>query len=200
MSAEPHDRPRDGTAMPPPRLDVGILAKFKGGDLDDICEAAELAIRAEGGFGWLNPPAREVMERYWRGVLVVPERTLFAARLDGVVVGSIQLVRPPRNNEAQAMAVHLNTGFIAPWARGHGLMRMLLLAAEDKAREERFAIVNMDIRQTQEKSIALFEAMGYTLWGVHPAYATVDGVRVPGLFYFKDLTRTASPSPPTDRT
>ena len=41
------------------------------------------------------------LETYFRGVLLVPERELFLARLDGLVVGSAHLVRPPRNNEAQ---------------------------------------------------------------------------------------------------
>ncbi len=50
--------------------------------------------------------ARDVMETYWRGVLLVPERTLFVGRLDGVIAGSAQLVRPPRNNEAQAHSRH----------------------------------------------------------------------------------------------
>ncbi len=34
----------------------------------------------------------------------MPERLLFVGRLDGIIVGSAQLVRPPRNNEAQAFA------------------------------------------------------------------------------------------------
>jgi ribosomal protein S18 acetylase RimI-like enzyme len=179
-----------GRVMPPPRLTVEIAEKLKGADITDLCDAADLAIKAEGGFGWLKPPPREVMERYWRGVLVVPERTLFVARLDGVVSGSIQLVRPPRNNEAQAMGVHLNTAFMAPWARGHGLARMLIEAAEALAGKERFAIVNMDVRETQTNAIALCEAMGYTLWGTHPGYARVDGQFVRGHFFFKKLTGT----------
>ncbi|MGY2498988.1 FAD-binding protein, partial [Klebsiella pneumoniae] len=39
---------------------------------------------------------------------------------DGAIVGSVQLVRPPRNNEAQAFAARLEHSYIAPYARGHG--------------------------------------------------------------------------------
>ena len=70
-------------------------------------------------------PAGARWRRYFRGVLLVPERELFVARLDGVIVGSAQLVRPPRNNEAQAFAATLMHSFIAPYARGHGLARLL---------------------------------------------------------------------------
>jgi ribosomal protein S18 acetylase RimI-like enzyme len=183
MSAE------DGTETAAPvSLKVEPVDRLKGADLNDLCEAAELAIRTGGGFGWLTPPPREVMERYWRGVLAVPERTLFVGRVDGVIAGSIQLVRPPRNNEAQAISVQATTVFLAPWARGHGLARRLLAALEERARDEGFAIVNMDVRETQSGAIALCETLGYTLWGVHPCYAKVEGRYVPGRFYFKDLT------------
>ncbi len=175
-------------AAAPARLTVEQIERLKGAELDDLCEAAELAIRSGGGFGWLTPPAREAMERYWRGVLAVPERTLFIGRVDGVIAGSAQLVRPARNNEAQSMAVHATTVFLAPWARGHGLARLILQALEAKARQQGFAIVNIDVRETQAGAIALCEALGYTLWGTHPRYARVEGSFVPGRFYFKDLT------------
>jgi ribosomal protein S18 acetylase RimI-like enzyme len=173
-----------------PRLGVEVAERLKSGDLNDLCDAAELAIRADGGFGWLEPPTREIMERYWRGVLAVPERTLFLARVDGTIAGSIQMVRPPRNNEAQSMALHATTAFVAPWARGHGLARKLLEAVEIRALQDGFAIINIDTRETQTGAIALCEALGYTLWGTHPRYAQVSGAFVPGRFYYKDLTST----------
>jgi ribosomal protein S18 acetylase RimI-like enzyme len=180
----------EAVSNPPPRITVEEADRLKGANLDDLCEAAELAIRAEGGFGWLAPPPREIMERYWRGVLTVPERTLFVGRVDGVIAGSIQLVRPPRNNEAQAMAVQATTAFVAPWAQGHGMARALLEALEVRALQDGFAIVNIDMRETQARAIALYETLGYTHWGTHPRYAKVEGNYVPGRFYFKDLTRT----------
>jgi ribosomal protein S18 acetylase RimI-like enzyme len=174
--------------LPPARLSVDIADKLRAADLNDLCEAAELAIRAEGGFGWLVPPPRETMERYWRGVMAVPERVLFIGRVDGVVAGSCQLVRPARNNEAQAMAANLTTTFVAPWARGHKLARMLLEAAEVRALQDGFDMINTDVRETQTAAIAMCETLGYRLWGVHPRYARVEGRYVPGRFYYKDLT------------
>ena len=113
---------------------VERVTRFRPGDLNDLCDAADLAIRDGGGFGWIDPPPRDVMERYWKGVLIVPERHLFVAKLDGVVAGSAQLVAPPRNNEAQAHSAQLTTSFVAPWARGHGLARKLIQAVETAAR------------------------------------------------------------------
>jgi len=166
---------------------VDILTSLGGGDLHDLCEACEAAIRDGGGFGWLTPPAREMLEAYWSGVLLVPERTLFAARLDGVVCGSAQLFRPPRNNEAQAFAAHMQSLFIAPWARGHGVARALVMAVERRARENGFAVLNLDVRATQQAAIRLYESLGFIRWGTNPKYAIVDGRFVAGHHYYKDL-------------
>ena len=103
-------------------------------DLHALCEAADAAILEGGGFGWVKSPGRLALESYFRGVLLVPERELFVGRLDGTIVGSAQLVRPPRNNEAQAFAATLMHAFIAPYARGHGLARLMTRRVEERAR------------------------------------------------------------------
>ena len=90
------------------------LEAFDDHDLHALCEATDAAIIDGGGFGWVNPPGRRALETYFRGVLLVPERELFVARLNGDIVGSAILVRPPRNNEAQAFAAHLMHSYIAP--------------------------------------------------------------------------------------
>ena len=64
-------------------------------DLEDLCEATEEAILDGNGFGWLTPPPRRILESYWRGVMLVPERDLIVARLEGSIAGSAQLLRPP---------------------------------------------------------------------------------------------------------
>jgi ribosomal protein S18 acetylase RimI-like enzyme len=167
---------------------VTPLTAFERTDLQDLCDAADAAIKSGGGFGWLRTPPRHIMEAFWRGVLLVPERRLFVARLDGTICGSAQLLRPPRNNEAQAFAAQLMSNFIAPWARGHGLARLLVVAVEEAARAQGFSILNLDIRDTQTAAIQLYESLGYERWGTHPAYARVEGQTVPGHFYFKRLS------------
>ncbi len=156
-------------------------------DLAALCEAADAAIIDGGGFGWVNPPGRTALERYFHGVLLVPERELYIARLQGVVVGSAQLVRPPRNNEAQAFGATLMHAFMAPYARGQGLARMLTRRVEDGARALGYHVLNLDVRETQEVAIHMYEALGYIRWGVHPAYARVAGRTVRGFHYYKLL-------------
>lgn len=156
-------------------------------DMAELCEATDAAIIEGGGFGWVEPQGRTALERHFRGVLLVPERELFVARLDGTVVGSCQLVRPPRNNEAQAMSATLTHAYIAPYARGHGLARLMVHRVEERAASLGHRVLNLDVRATQETAIRLFEAMGYTRWGTHPAYARVGGRTVAGHYYTKLL-------------
>lgn len=180
-----------GTIVPHPEIEpelfVERVSEFSDDDLHALCEATDAAIIDGGGFGWVHPPGRRALESYFRGVLLVPERELFVARLDGTVVGSAHLVRPPRNNEAQAFAAHFMHSYIAPYARGHGLARMLTLGVEDRARELGYHVLNLDVRETQDAAIRLYELLGYIRWGEHPEYALVRGKVVRGFYYYKRL-------------
>ncbi len=168
---------------------VESLTEFTPDDLNALCEAANAAIIDGGGFGWINPPEIGVLASYFQGVLLVPERELFVGRLDGTIVASAQLVLPPRNNEAQRFSATLMHAFTAPYARGHGIGRALVRKVEDRARMLHRHVINLDVRETQETAIRLYESMGYERWGIHPAYARVRGQAVRGFFYCKVLAR-----------
>ncbi|MDT7952818.1 MAG: GNAT family N-acetyltransferase [Acetobacteraceae bacterium] len=168
-------------------LDVTRVTELNDDDLQQLCEAADAAILEGGGFGWLKSPGRHALETYFRGVLLVPGREMFVARLDDTIVGSAQLVRPPRNNEAQAFAATLTHAFIAPYARGHGLAVMLHRRVEEGARALGYQILNLDVRETQTAAIQLYERLGYHRWGEHPCYARVGGQTVRGIYFVKLL-------------
>jgi len=158
-----------------PSLHVEAARAFEGDTLYDLCEAAEAAILDGGGFGWVDVPARDQQERYWKGVLLVPNRSLFLGFCDGAVAGSAQLAHPAKQNEAQRLAAWLTTVFVAPWARGHGLFRMLVERVEREARKRGVEVLNIDIRESQERAIAHFEALGFVRWGTNPYYAKIRG-------------------------
>ena len=170
-----------------PKPSIETMAQLSTGDLHELCDAAEAAIKSGGGFGWLSPPPKSVMEDYWHGVLMIPERHLIVAKLDKVIAGSCQILCPPRNNEAQAFTCQLTTFFLAPWARGHGLAQMIVAEAEALAKSEGFSMINLDVRATQDRAIQSFEARGFTNYATNPFYAKVDGDYVPGLYYHKEL-------------
>lgn len=164
---------------------VEIATTLSPSDLYDLCDAADEAIEAGGGFGWLKPPAREMLEKYWRGMLVIPERHLLIARQDSMVCGAVQLVEPSRHNEAQSFTATLLANFVAPWARGHGAGRKLMETAEKLALQMGYKALQLDVRETQTAAISLYESMGYKRWGSNPTYAMVDNRFITGYFYSK---------------
>ena len=184
-------------AKTPPRevssnIAAAILDTLSPADLNDLCDATDAAIEGGGGFGWIVPPAREILERYWKGALAVPERHLILMRIDGVICGAAQLVEPSRNNEAQSFSASLLAFFIAPWARGKGAGRLLVETAEKLAGDMGYGVLHLDVRETQDAAIHLFEKMGYQKWGVCPAYARVQGRTIKGFYYTKFLQAPAT--------
>lgn len=169
------------------KLSVETADKLTTRDVHELCDAAEEAILAGGGFGWLLPPPKSVMEDYWRGVQMIPERHLIVARLDKVIAGSCQIVRPSRNNEAQKFLCQLTTFFVAPWGRGHGLAQLIVAEAEALAKSEGFTMINLDVRATQERAIQSFEARGFIRYATNSFYARVGDDFVPGFYYQKEL-------------
>jgi GNAT superfamily N-acetyltransferase len=171
-----------------PTIRIETVTALPPADLSDLCEATEDAIRDGIGFNWLNPPSREMLEQYWHGVLMVPERTLFGGRLDGVLCASVQLLKPPASKQTTAFAVTIANHFVAPWARGHGLAKALLEAAEFEAKRLGFSVINLNVRATQAAAITLYEDCGYQCWGVQPAYEQVGDRIVAGHFFSKTLS------------
>jgi RimJ/RimL family protein N-acetyltransferase len=184
-----------GSFGPAGRVAVERLTQYSGTDLDDLCEASESAILEGGGFGWVKVPPRQVLENYWKGVLLIPERQLVVGRLDGVIAGSVQLARAPRNNEAQAFAGTVTAAFVAPWARGRGIGHAIVTEIEALARELGLVVLNLDLRDTQRAAIRLYESLLYRRWGTHPCYARVEGRVVPGHYYYKRLDEPANEGP-----
>ncbi len=170
-----------------PKISVETLRVLTHGDLHELCDATELAIESGGGFGWLSPPPRKTLEDYWNGILLIPEIELVIGRIDAVIASSCQIVRPPRNNEAQRFACHLKIFFVTPWARGKGLAPLMLNEAEAFARSEGFKTINLDVRSTQSDAIKRYEAAGYERFGTHDKYALVNDEYVTGHYYYKEI-------------
>lgn len=170
-----------------PGLTAERVQALNEDDLQALCECVDASILEGGGFAWVRPQGRSVLERYFRGILLVPERLLFVARQDGIIVGSAQLVRPSRSNEAQAMNASVTQFHIAPYARGTGLGRILLEEIISGARAMGYQFLNLDVRESQKRAIALFRSFGFEKWGTNPYYALGDGQMLRGHYFVKRL-------------
>lgn len=168
-----------------PEVMIEEVSELNASDLEDLCEATDMAIESGGGFGWVKVPAREVLERFWNGVMIVPDRKLFVGRLDGIIGGTGQLIMYPASNEAQSFSARITNVFVAPWARGHGIATKIMRAMEERALKGGIDVLDLDVRETQKAAINLYEKMGFETWGIKDNYARIDNEIVKGRFLSK---------------
>ena len=88
---------------------------------------------------------------------------LFAARVDGAVVGLLGLsVRPVMHHERHVWVHDL---VVAEGHRGEGHGRALLAFAEDWAADRDLDLVALALREGNEGARRFYEAAGYERWG-----------------------------------
>jgi len=168
-------------------ISVDRLGEILDTDLADLCSVTEQAIRAGGGFGWLSIPPRDTLKNYWNGLVLIKTNILIVGRLNGTIAGALQISFQPPNNEAQKNISKIKSHFVAPWARGYGLAKAMIDQAIKTSKENKKQSIQLDIRETQSAAIKLFESKGFIKWGENPSYAFINGNRVRGYFYYKDL-------------
>ena len=168
-------------------IQAEIVKSITDLDLADLCNITEQAIKAGGGFGWLNVPVREILNKYWKGLVVVQNRILIVGRLNNVIAGTLQLDLQSLNNEAQKNIINIRSHFVAPWARGYGLAKNMIDRSEIIAKENGGTCIQLDIRETQDAAIQLFKSKGYEQWGLNPNYASVEGKIIKGLYFYKNI-------------
>ena len=77
---------------------------------------------------------------------------------------------------------------------GSDVGRLLVQAVERQARDDDFAVLALDVRETQRAAIGLYRALDFVQWGTNPLYARVDGRIIAGLHFHKIL-RDIGPLP-----
>tara|TARA_Y100001970_G_C14198637_1_gene839711 strand:+ start:859 stop:1395 length:537 start_codon:yes stop_codon:yes gene_type:complete len=177
------------TAKPKENITIKVetLKSISDVDLADLCNITEQAINAGGGFGWLTVPPRATLNKYWQGLIIVNNRVLVVGRLNSAIAGALQLELMPPNNEAQKNTINIASHFVAPWARGYGLAKKMIDHAEETAKENGATCIQLDIRETQQAAIQLFKSKGYLQWGENPSYALVNGKKIKGLYFYKNI-------------
>ena len=166
---------------------VDTLKEVSNIDLADLCNITEQAIKAGGGFGWLNLPPRDDLKNYWNGLVLIKTNILIVGRLNGAIAGALQISFNPSNNEAQKNISKIQSHFVAPWARGYGLAKAMIDQTILISKENNKKSIQLDIRETQSAAIKLFENKGFVKWGENPSYAFINGNPIKGYYFYKDI-------------
>ena len=110
---------------------------------------------------------------------------LFVAKLQGEIVGSVQLHLCSKQNgghRAEIAKLMTHTGY-----RRNGIGRSLMLEAEKRAKQEGRTLVVLDTREG-DPSNSLYTSLGYIQAGRIPDYAkSANGEFHPTIFYYKNM-------------
>lgn len=89
-----------------------------------------------------------------------PALTLFAARVDGHVVGIVTLVSLP---QLTGVRCHIEDVVVDDAYRGQGIARALLASAIEKARALGARTLDLTSRPSRESAHRLYESLGFEL-------------------------------------
>jgi GNAT superfamily N-acetyltransferase len=155
---------------------------------DDLARLLLDAHAANMSLSLAGPLTEERAREVWHetSALLDPERrVLLAARSDGTIVGTVQIVRAEAENgrhraEVQRLAVRAD-------ARGDGVGRALMRAAVDRARAMGLQLLWLTTH-TETGSDRFYAAVGWTRLGTLPRYSTrPDGTLAGAAFYYLEL-------------
>lgn len=143
-------------------------------------------VRGGASIGFMNPFDPAEARSWWDGVLddVAAGRTiLFAATLDGAVVGTAQLIpasKPNQPHRADVSKVIVHSG-----VRQRGIGKALMAAVDDEARRRRLTVLVLDTA-TGSPAEQLYQATGWQKVGIIPDYALwPDGGFCATTYYYK---------------
>ena len=161
---------------------------------DVVAAADELAqllldAHAKGmALGLAAPLERERAAETWRttaSLLDPSDRVLLTARVDGAVVGVVQIVRASAENGAHRAEIVRFA--VRADMRGRGVGRALLEAAVERARELDLTLLWLSTHAGTD-SDRIYERLGWTRMGTMPGYSTrPDGVVIGSAFYYLEL-------------
>ncbi|WP_455354842.1 GNAT family N-acetyltransferase [Streptomyces sp. SYSU K217416] len=168
-------------------------AGFRG-SVKNLADLLTDAVDSGASLGFLSPPDapfdQDAAAAWWLGLLpAVADGSLTVWVADGPdgIAGTVSLALNPKPNgrhraEIVKLMVHRD-------ARGRGLARALLAAAEEAAVHAGVTLLMLDT-ETGSAADHLYGATGWTRYGIVPDYAADPaGALQDCSFYYKRLTR-----------
>jgi GNAT superfamily N-acetyltransferase len=165
-------------------------------EIDMLAEVLHAVVHGGAGVSFVVPFALAAARAFWTDSVlpgvIARRRRVFVARLDGRIVGTVQLdpawaPNQPHRAEVLKLLVH-------PDARRRGIARALMVALEDLARSHGWTLLTLDT-WTGQAGERLYRSLGYTAVGAIPRFArgSTTPELEPATIMFKELDRPAAP-------
>lgn len=141
-------------------------------DLQELAGVLHAAVHAGASVSFVLPFSLDDAASFWRQKVLPGVRDrlrfLLAARFEGEIVGTVQLIvdtppNQPHRAEVSKLLVH-------PKARRRGVARALMAEIEAIAIREGRTLLTLDTR-TGDSAEPLYVSMGYTRVGIIPGYS-----------------------------
>jgi len=166
-------------------------AETRSADLDALADILHAVVHDGAGVSFVVPFSRDEARAFWvhrvlPGVRAGSRRVLLA-RLDGRIVGTVQLdMATPPNQPHRADVLKL---LVHPAMRRRGIARALMLALEAAARADGRTLLTLDT-WTGSHAESLYRSLGYVTLGVIPRYArgSTTPALEPATFMYKELS------------
>ncbi|MFK0332650.1 GNAT family N-acetyltransferase [Rhizobium sp. NPDC090275] len=156
--------------------------------IPDLCDVLVDCVEGGASVGFMQPYTPEDAEPYWRAVVesVASGATLlFVAEIEGRVLGTVQIGAAQMPN--QPHRADLKKLLVHRAARGKGLARLLMRAAEEEAARRGKTILVLDTA-TGSDAEAIYPRLGWERVGVIPDYALwPEGGFCASTFFYKRI-------------
>jgi GNAT superfamily N-acetyltransferase len=141
-------------------------------DLDMLADVLHASVHGGGSVSFVLPFSLDDARAFWRDKVLpgvrAGTRRVLVARLDGRIVGTVQMeIGTPPNQPHRADVMKM---LVHPDARRRGVARALMLALEDVARASGRTLLTLDT-VTGGNAEGLYRSLGYLTVGVIPGYA-----------------------------
>ncbi|MGX9136376.1 GNAT family N-acetyltransferase [Rummeliibacillus sp. JY-2-4R] len=156
--------------------------KFMDKEIIELSSLLKEVVDEGASIGFLPPLKLEDAVYYWKNVLNSTVK-LFVARMDGQIVGSIQLFLESRQNGTHR--AEIGKLMTHPQFRRSGIGRQLMQIAEKQAKLENRSLILLDTREG-DPSNKLYQSLGFMEAGRIPLYAkSANGNLDTTVFYYK---------------
>ena len=81
----------------------------------------------------------------------------------------------------------MTTFFLASWARGYGLAKLLIQKVETEAKKNGFKVITLEVRETQTRAIQIYEQAGFKKCGENPKSVLIGKKYISGFYFYKEL-------------
>lgn len=152
--------------------------------MEELSELLIQVVEDGASIGFLPPVDLSDAMSYWEDLLN-PEIILLVAKRNNRIVGSVQLhLCAKQNGVHRAEIAKLMTH---PNYRRHGIGRLLMKSAEERAIQEKRSLLILDTREG-DPSNHLYASLGYIQVGRIPNYVkSVSGEFQATIYYYKTL-------------